>query len=157
MSALCRTIQQAGHDRLASLAELGGIPKLVRLRNDVASEIEAAVAQIGICIFVFPALPTRINPELPAIEGDWELRLRVIENPVVNSAGLPNAYEVVEAILAALHHHCPRLGGQALNPFVAAAAPVAEVEDAERVIFDVTFTLAAGIQLRAGESSALIL
>lgn len=156
MSALCRTIQEAGHARLASVSELSGIPLLLRLRNDVASEIEAAVAQIGICIFVFPALPTEINRELAAVEGDWELRLRVIENPAINTTGLPNSYEVTEYILAALHHHSPRLDAQAFNPFVATARPVTEIEDSERVIFDITFTLSAGIQLRAGEAATPI-
>jgi len=155
---LCRAAQAAAVARLLALGELRGVPVLERIRNDVANDIDAALNSLGVCLYVFPALPIAINPELP---GPWvdqlEVRVRVFEVPELNTTGLPNAYEIVEYVLAGLHHHCPRLVDQAENPFVARTTPVADVSDDEATIFDVTFTVAAGIQLRAGDPATAIL
>lgn len=158
MSTLSRASQTAAAARLRSLGELRGVPILERIRNDVGNDIDAQLDALGVCIYVFPGLPVAINQELP---GPWidqlEVRVRIFEVPELNTQGLPDAYDLAEYVLAGLHHHCPRVSGQAENPFVARANPVTDASDDQTTIFDLTFTLAAGIALRGGESSTPIL
>lgn len=140
---LTKEIQDAVVGALAPLAGLAGVPLIGRRRGIITNDIEAAVAQIGVVVFVFPPLPTEVNPEAPGPYIDrYEIRVRVMEAPALN-ATLPDAYELAEHILRALHHLClPAVPGG--NPILAARTPIVEIDDPERLIFDLIFSVSTG-------------
>ena len=147
MSATSKLIQDAIAARLASLAGLAGVPVVSRRKGVITNDIEAAVATLGACLYVFPALPVDVNPNLPGPYADkMQIRVRCIELPSINET-LPDAYELAEIVLTNLHeaNFSAVEGLEGINPLICLSRPVEDIPDEERVIFDVTFTTSVGL------------
>jgi hypothetical protein len=78
---------------------LGEAGILGRRKGNIVNDIDAAVAELSVCIYVLPGKPVKLNPNLPGPYCDaYELRVRVIENPALNETK-PSAYELYEFVL----------------------------------------------------------
>lgn len=76
---------------------------LARRRGEMASEIEAAAANHGLCCYVMPPLPLSAlqgTPELFFPKA--ELRVQTLEVPATNATGA-DAYDLLDDLLVALH------------------------------------------------------
>jgi hypothetical protein len=147
MSILAKTLQDAVVAHLAALPALAGVPVVGRRKGVITSDIEAAVATIGACLYVFPALPVEVNPDLPGpYVTKLQIRVRAIEAPAINST-LPDAYELAEAVLTGLHEADFRAvaGLDGINPVQCLSRPIEEIPDEERMIFDLTFETSVGL------------
>lgn len=143
MSTVAKQLQDCAVAALAQGAEFAGVTILGRREKNIVDEIEAAVAQLGACVFVFPGLPVHFLDATPPYAERYELRVRVIENPALNTT-LPDAYELVEYVARRLFGQ-EWTAIQGMNPLVfAEGRPVAEVSDPERVIYDVIFQTSLG-------------
>lgn len=101
-STLAKDVQDAVTAYLAARTELALVPVIGRRRLNVISDIQAAIKRSGVCIYVFPALPIRINSNNPGPYVDeLMIRCRAIEHPTLNTKG-PDVYEVVELLLRLL-------------------------------------------------------
>lgn len=113
------------------------LPLLARRQKEIVSDIEAAVASFGICIYVMPPFPTRAMQGVPFVffEGA-ELRVRILEYPDLNTSGA-DGYELIDAVAIALHWMNP--GGILAHPLELASRPVEMVEDKEKRVIDIIF------------------
>jgi hypothetical protein len=146
-ATLAKTLQDAVVAHLSAQPALAGVPVIGRRRGIITNDIEAAVAEVGACIFVFPALPEQVNPNLPGPYCEaLALRVRCIEVPALNST-LPDAYELAELVLTSLHEvsFAATAGLVGINPLQCLPAPLEDLADDERVIFDVRFTTSVGL------------
>lgn len=126
---------------------LVGVPVVGRRKGIITNDIEAVVAALGACIYVFPGLPAEVNKDLPGpFCNSLSIRVRCIETPSVNET-LPDCYELVELVLTGLHEadFSASAGLAGLNQIQALANPVQPVEDEDRVIFDVLFSTSVGL------------
>jgi hypothetical protein len=113
------------------------VPVLKRRPKELQSDIEAAVADFGICIFVLPPLPTHFLQGAEFIFFDRaEARVRIIEYPTMNTTG-KDVYELLDAIALALHWTNP--GNMLAHPLQLASHPCEMVEDKDKRILDVIF------------------
>lgn len=134
-------------DGKATLEDYLGVPTLGRRKGIITNEIEAAVATLGACIYVFPARVRRVNKNLPGPYASSVLvRFRVIENPALNEL-LPDAYELAEMLLVDFSEYDLRAveGLDGINPLQPLEDAIEEQPDEERVIFDVTFETSVGL------------
>ena len=84
--------------------------------------------QRGICIFVMPPLPTSAMQGVPFVFFDgYEIRVRIIELPALNSSGA-DAYELIDAVSLALHWQNP--DAMLAHPLELSRRPVEMVEGA---------------------------
>lgn len=125
-----------------------GITILGKKKGVITNEIDTAVADLGgACIYVLPGKPVKVNPNLPGPYADqYELRIRCIENPALNST-LPTAYELYEFAL----RECNGIGLQidAITcPLWPAENNGDEQPDPERVIIDAIFYCSLGLPPR---------
>jgi len=73
-----------------------GIQVLSRKIKDVTSEIEKALASIGIALFVFPPEPKNFESNIPTPTfKQMSVRVRIAENPLANQTG-KDAWDVWE-------------------------------------------------------------
>jgi hypothetical protein len=101
-TTLAKAVQEAVADYLAGCHDLIGVSVVARRKANLTSDIAAVIGKAGVCLYVFPALPVRINTENPGPYVDRLLvRVRVIEHPTLNTKG-PDAYELVEILLRLL-------------------------------------------------------
>lgn len=146
-STLALPIRDAVHAALRARAVLHDVAILKREPKQLASEIEAAIAQLKLCMFVFPALCTRPNPNNPGPYFERiEVRVRCIENPLLNDTVL-DGYQLVELGHWLLNGLRPNIRGvQALSP----SSPVAteEVTDEQNVIHDLIYETSGGLEPR---------
>lgn len=143
MAATSKLIQDAIVAFLKTIPVLAGVPVIGRRKGNITNDIEAAVSAIGACIYVFPALPVDVNPNLPGPYADkMEIRVRVIEAPSINTT-LPDAYELTEFVLTFLNQKQLE-GVDGLNPISCTSKPVEEIQD-DNQIFDITFTTSVGL------------
>ncbi|GEM_PF-4940357 len=114
------------------------VPILFRRPREKANEIAAAVAKQTLGIYVMPPFPTRAMQGVPFVfyEGA-ELRVRIIEQPALNSTGA-DAYDLCDDVALALHWKNP--GGMLAHPLMLAPRPVELIEDPQTRILDVIFT-----------------
>lgn len=66
-----------------------GLKIVGRREKEVANDIEAGLAKLGICLYVLPPIPmraTRTQNAIVFIESS-ELRVRIIEQPTLNLTG----------------------------------------------------------------------
>lgn len=125
----------------AILSESAGWPETVRViarrEKDAANDIDAAVAAIGCAVYVMPPLPQRALQGAPFVFFERaEVRVRVIENPLLNESG-SDGYELAEMIALALHNQNP--GGLLAEPMGLAETPVELAEDDGARVMDVVF------------------
>ncbi len=141
------TVSKALQDCVTAWLQAGteftGVPTIGRRKGNIVGDIEAAVAELGACVFVFPGLPVHFIDATPPYADRYQVRIRAIENPALNTV-LPDCYELVELIVRRLFGmQFPAIEG--MNPLVMLDGnPVAEVTDPERVIYDVVFETSLG-------------
>lgn len=143
-TTLATVIQQCGVACLQSGAEFARVPIIGRRETNIQNDIEAAVAALGACIYVFPGLPASFSVGAGAPYADkYRLRVRCIELDVLNTT-LPNVHELVEFVVR-------RMWGQTwtavegMNELLPIEGqPVVEIEDPERTIYDVIWETSVG-------------
>ncbi len=128
----------------AQLRAWDGIPQEVevfaRKERDLSDDIDTALSQIGICLYVMPPLPLSAEYGTEFIFfSEAELRVRVMEVPLDNETDL-DAYDAVEEIARCLHWSVP-LDEYLEHPMSLAEHPVEIREDSARRIYDVKFIL----------------
>jgi hypothetical protein len=144
---LAKALQDAVVAFLSALPDLDGVTVIGRRKGNIVNNIEAAVAQLGACIYVFPALPVRVNPNLSGPFCDeLSVRVRCIEMPVINTTR-PDCYELAEIVLTQLHEadFSASAGLAGVNHLQCLPEPVEDVPDDKRVIFDVRFRTSCGL------------
>ena len=95
---------------------------LARRRGEMASEIEAAAANHGLCCYVMPPLPLSALPGTPALFfPEAEVRVQILEVPATNATGA-DAYDLLDDVLVALHWQ-PHQGIEAAVQARMAAVP----------------------------------
>ena len=145
---------------IASLLKAPGalrvdLPVLVRKKKDPANEIQSAIAQHQLCIFVLPPFPTSALQGLDLVFYDKaELRIRIIEQVKLNR--LPaTAYDLSDDIATALHWQ-PVTGikkamelAMAADDALSQAEALALVKDApaNAALFALQATLAQPLQI----------
>jgi hypothetical protein len=136
--SLFRALEDAIATRLAAVAPLAGITVVSRRKGSVADAIDTAIAENGRCLFVAAPLPLLCLPNVPGPHFKTaDVTVRVIEFPPATPAGGLDAYDLMEYVLRYLHQWKPNVTGA--QTLYAPANPVTEVEDRERVIFDLHF------------------
>lgn len=125
-------------DAIAALLEAPGAlpiaaPVIRRREKEMASDIDAGLAvQNGICLFVMPPVPTSAVQGVSFVFFDgYEVRVRIIEMPQLNTAGT-DSYELIDAVALALHWQ-PRVQESPLtamlaHPLQLARRPVEMIE-----------------------------
>ncbi|MBI5770833.1 MAG: hypothetical protein HZA93_23855 [Verrucomicrobia bacterium] len=142
-ATVAKALQDCVAADLAAGAEFTGVTILSRRKGTIAQDIEAALAEVGACIYVLPGLPLHFLDAQPLVADRYEVRVRAIENPSLN-ATLPDAYELVELIARRLHgRDYTAIAGMA--PLVFAERPIVEQSDPERIIHDVVFQTSLGL------------
>lgn len=124
--SLFRAVQDKVVERLSGNAEMAhaGLAVLSRQIGNVESEIDEALASVGMTIFVFPLRPQSSKPNMRGPHFDRvELRVRIFEQAVTNELGI-DAWDVWEEIVseAGLHHFRPP-GIPGIGTFHIAADP----------------------------------
>ncbi|MFA6289941.1 MAG: hypothetical protein WC661_21365 [Opitutaceae bacterium] len=148
---ISKTVQDAIVAYIGTLEDYAGVPVIGRRKGVITNDIEAELATLGACLYVFPALPKKINKNLPGPYVEkLQVRIRVIEAPSINST-LPDAYELAEMILVDLTElNLSAVEGLAgINPLEPLDTPIEEVPDDERVLFDITFETSVGLPAAA--------
>ena len=148
-STLAKTVQEAVADYLTACHDLVGVTVVSRRKNNIASDLAAVIGKAGVCLYVFPALPVKINSNNSGPYVDRLLvRVRAIEHPALNTKG-PDAYELVELLLRLLDgKHFTAI--ESLNPLFFESSPVQPVDDSDELIqFDVVAFTSAGLTPRA--------
>lgn len=113
------------------------VPVIRRRTQELAAEIEAAVANAGLCIQVLPPLPVRVTEGAACVFVEAaELRVRIVEQPALNATGA-DAYDLVDDVMTGLHWRSfPAI---LAHPLQLATQPVEPVDDPQLRIFDVIF------------------
>jgi len=112
---------------------------VARRDKELKSEIEQAIANFGICVQVFPPLPTSAlqrQQNFVFFDGA-KLTVRIFETPAANKTG-KDCYEVLDNVALLLHFTNP--GGVCAAPMMLAKGPCAMVESPTQRIIDVFFT-----------------
>jgi hypothetical protein len=136
---IAKALQACAVAELQAGAEFARVPIIGRRKGTIANDIEAAIAELGACIFVFPGLPVRFIASTPPVADLYELRIRAIESPAIN-ATLPDVFELVELIVRRLYgRDFAAIGLRNPLVFSEGGRAVAEVPDPERLIYDVIF------------------
>lgn len=118
------------------------VPIVKHRKHELAKRIEEAVAKRGLCIYVFPPLPTRAEQGVPFIFFPAaEVRLRILESPALNLTGV-DAYDLIDDVMAGLHWQ--QFGDILSHPLQLAERPVETLEDAQTRMFDVIFEATYG-------------
>lgn len=147
-TTLAKSVQEAVAEYLAACHDLIGVAVLSRRKANITSDIAAEIGKTGVCVYVFPALPVKINENNPGPYVDRLLvRVRVIEHPTLNTKG-PDAYELTEIVLRLLDRkHFTAI--ESLNPLFYESTPVQPVDDSDQLIqFDVIAFTSAGLTPR---------
>lgn len=151
---LSKCLQEAVAAHLATLPGLVGVPILQRRRGNIQADIEAALGGLGACLYVQPALPVEVNPNL---SGPYcsvlEVRVQCYEVPTLNTT-LPDVYELAELVLTGLHEAdvSAAEGLAGANPLQCSRRPIEDVPDPSAVIFELTFTTSVGLPASTAEN-----
>jgi hypothetical protein len=145
---LAKSVQEAVAAYLGERHEFVGVPVVSIRKNNVAADLAAALSRVGVCLYVFPALPVKVNANSTGPYVDrLEVRVRAIEHPTLNLKG-PDAYELVELLLRALDAK-QLTAVEGLQPLFFEASPVQPVQDNEDLIqFDVVAYSSCGLEPR---------
>jgi hypothetical protein len=149
-TTLAKSVQDAVVAYLKSRSEFIGVPILGRRRRNIVSDIREQVDKAGgACIYVFPALPLKLNSNTGGPHVDVLLqRIRAIENPSLNEK-LPDAYELAELLIIAMDG-VQLTSVTSLQPFYWPDVPLdPQVETDTNVQFDVLLHSSAGLTPRA--------
>lgn len=143
-SSIIRPLQELIAPHLSLDPRFAAATVLVRLPKQTLNEIEAALLQLKLGILVFPPLIVRLNGNTPGWADDIEVRVRVVENPVLNDTGV-DAYDLVESLHAALMMHQFPQGDCSFAPLNPDANPTREIDDPELVVFDLVYRTSGGL------------
>ncbi len=120
-----------------------GVPVVAYERGAVESEIERAMASLGLAVVVLPFEPVHALPgAVPAFYDEAELPVQILENPVLNATGMDGA-AARDAVALALGGE--DLGGLLAEPLSEHRIARADAEDL--TIREMTWKTAA--QLKA--------
>lgn len=133
-------IQKAVADVLRSISGFPADLRVVEKRDkDVEKEIQAALARLGICLYVFPPVPTSARASqgssVAFFDGS-ELVVQIVEAWPLNKTGL-DCWGAMDKIVCALHWNT--LFGLLPYPLELATPPVRVHQDDKVRIFDVLF------------------
>jgi len=146
-SELVIPIRDAVWSALRARAVLHGVEVLKREPKQLQSEIEAAIAQLKLCLFVFPAVLLDPNENNPGPYFDRiEIRVRCIENPILNDTVL-DAHQLME-IVHQLLNGLTLIGLPGLNSLSGTKPGSVPVEDDQNVIWDVIYKTSGGLTPR---------
>ncbi len=103
MTSQFQDITQAAAEVIrASAAIPAGVPVVAYERGAIESEIERAVATLGAAVVVLPFEPVHaMDGAVPPFYDEAELLVHILENPVLNGAGLDGA-ALRDAVVLAL-------------------------------------------------------
>lgn len=147
-TTLAKSVQEAVAAYLETRHEFTGVPIVSVRKGNIASDLAAALNRGGVCLYVFPALPVRVNANNTGPYVDrLMIRVRALEHPTLNTKG-PDAYELVELLLRTLDAK-QFTAIESLQPLFFEANPVQPVDDSDELIqFDVVAYSSAGLTPR---------
>lgn len=146
-SELVAPIQDAVFAALRARAALHDVTILKREPKQSANDIEAAIAELKLYIFVFPALLLRPSANNPGPYFDEiEIRVRVAENPLLNDTTL-DAYQLVELTHWILNG-LTLTGLDGVNSLSPATPATEPVDDPSLVVFDILYRTSGGLTPR---------
>jgi hypothetical protein len=144
-SAIIRPLQALIEPHLAQDPRFAPATVIVRRPKQTLSEVETALAQLKLALLIFPPLIVRLNGNVPGWADDIEVRVRIVESPVLNDSGT-DAYDLVEGLHAALMlHQFPQADDCDFTPLVPDAQPTREIDDPDLVVFDIVFHTSGGL------------
>ncbi len=147
MATIATMLQNAVVASLQGYAELAGVQILARLPKQTFSDVNSAMRQTTLCIFVFPAMPGKLSANLPGYYGRIVVRIQVSEDPALN-AGVLNAYDLSEIVQRWASVTGPvqitDASGYTFNPLVATEDSPRPVADLERIMYELVFTTDGG-------------
>jgi hypothetical protein len=145
MASLIQDLQTRVTARLSSAESLRSLPILARQPRQTANDIEAAIAQLKLGVFVFPPLIGKVEPNMRSLyANEVEVRVAIFENPILNDSPL-SAYDLVERILVLLHQWDPQLTNA--SPLHARDRSVEDRSDENLVVFDLLFLCSGAFPL----------
>lgn len=148
-NTVAKALQACGVAWLEAGAEFSGVTVLGRRRGDIVSDIDSAVSALGSCVYVMPGLPLRFNAADTPYADLYELRVRCVENPALNTKS-PDVFELVELVARRLYAH-QFTAIQGINPlYLAENDPVREEDGGENLVYDVRFHTSLGFLPRIG-------
>lgn len=149
-SQIVLPVRDAVFDLLRARAILQDVTVLRREPKQIASDIEAALASLKLCLFVFPAL--LLEPNANGNPGPYferiQIRVQCIENPVLNDTTC-DVYQLVEHVHWILNG-VTLTGVEAVKSaslFPGKPATV-EVDDPSYNVFDVIYETQGGLTPR---------
>jgi hypothetical protein len=148
-TTLAKSVQEAVAAYLGERHEFVGVPIVAIRKSNVAADLAAALQKIGVCLYVFPALPVKVASNSPGPYVDrLMVRVRAIEHPGLNTKG-PDAYELAELLLRTLDRK-QFTAIEGLQPLFFETSPVQPVDDGDQFIqFDVVAFTSAGLEPRS--------
>lgn len=147
MKSLVSTLQERIAGRLSGLADLRGCASvLARQPKQTLNDIDAAIAQLKLGVFVFPPLFRQVRPNSTGLYAEEiEIRLSCFENPALNDTPT-DVHRLIEIVLYHLHLWDPGLDN--VTQLYATAAPVQDASTETLVVYDVVFTCSGGFAAR---------
>lgn len=114
-----------------------GVEFIERKEKTIENDIEAALAKLGVCMFMMPVKPLEVQEGADFIFfRKAEVRVRVIVDPTMNDTGMDSPELAAQARLA-IHGTNP--GDLFEDNLRLANPPVEEVEDPTAVVVDLVF------------------
>lgn len=118
------------------------VPLVAQRPKDLTTEIlNAAALGNGLCAYVYPVLPARVQEDTPFVFVDeGEVRVRILERPGLTKGG-PNAFQLADDIANFLHWQ-PKAAGSALDALLAHPLQIQRIQavsDQETRLVDVVF------------------
>jgi hypothetical protein len=146
-SQLVGPLQEFVFSKLTERASLSDVTVLMRQPGQIQDAVDAAIAQLAVCLYVFPPLLLTANANNPGPYFDRiQIRVRCIENPVLNATGL-DAYQLVELAHWSLNGQQPT-NVDGVNPLAPDPNSTREIDDPQLVIFDVLYNTSGGLTPR---------
>jgi hypothetical protein len=141
---ILRDITEQSVAWLQTRADFSGVPILAKYQGDIETIISDALNRTGLYIYVWPCIPTRINPNIPGLRFD-ELRWRaeVGEDPTLNQTGITAEYAAERVLLHMLAWEPTGIPG--LQQFFPANDAIAEADD-DINSYILTLTAQGGVQ-----------
>ncbi len=136
------TFQEKLEESLATILP-DGVSVYSRRKGNVDSDVEAALANIGIAVLVFPPLPTQWSAGVFLRADKVETEIHIIENAILQSTQ-ESAYSLLETI--ALHCHSLRLAD--LGSPVINLGKVVDNSPADEAITHFILTISNSLQIQ---------
>lgn len=139
MKSLFPTTRDLAYQLLNDSTEM---PKKVMLRahetKTLETLLEEAIGKLGLSAFVMTPVPREAIVDDTVFFKRTELRVRLVENPLLNETGT-DIYQLIEIVIKILHGWWPP---GASTPLRLASGPIDEEETPSLRIIDVIFVYA---------------